>query len=142
MGSCISNKLDKIDCSQFKDFSYNGTTCYAKVVSVYDGDTVRIIFDDKGVLKQYRIRLYGIDTPEIKPRLNIKNRDQEINKAKKAKEFVAGLILEKVIWIKMLGFDKYGRILGSIYVKKNDEKSISDLLIENKLGMPYFGGTK
>lgn len=140
MGMCYSwNSIEK---NTFPDFSFNGKKCYAKVVDIYDGDTGRIVFRDNFEIKQYKFRLYGVDTPEIRPLLSLKNRNEEIIKAKTAKKFVSDLILNKVVWIEMLNFDKYGRILIKIFLTSKNKESITDKLIDKKLGTPYFGKTK
>ena len=38
--------------------------------------------------------------------------------------------------------DKYGRVLGTIYLKEGDEKSINQLLIDKGYAYAYFGKTK
>jgi len=125
-----------------KDFSYNRKSFIVKVVDIYDGDTGRMVFRDNLRLNQYKFRLYGIDTPEIRPLLSLKNREQEIKKAKKAKKFLSDLVLNKVIYVKCLEFDKYGRILVNLYKNRWNKKSINDLMIDEGLGKVYFGGTK
>jgi len=140
MGQCYS--WESIEKNTFKDFTFKGKKCYAKVVDLYDGDTGRIVFRDNLQMKQYKFRMYGVDTPELKPSLSLKNRDKEIKKAKQAKQYVADLILNQVIWVEMLDFDKYGRLLVKIYQNYSTKQSIAELLIEKKLGYSYFGGTK
>jgi hypothetical protein len=57
------------------------------VIKVYDGDTITVAsklpFDNSPIYR-FSIRLAGIDTPEIKPRKDIPNRDLHIAKAKEA----------------------------------------------------------
>ena len=57
----------------------------AKVVDVYDGDTITIVIFNKGGVEKYKLRMYGYDSPEIKPKLDMLNRKQEIENAKAAK---------------------------------------------------------
>lgn len=142
MGQCSCTNWKAIEKNTYPDFSYNGIKCYAKVVDIYDGDTGRIVFKENGIFKQYKFRLIGIDTPELKPPLNTPNREEIVKKAKEAKEYVVKLILNKVVWVEMSKFDKYGRILVNIYPKYISKKSINQLLLESKLGKEYFGGTK
>jgi len=138
MGQCYSwNSIKK-----GKDFSYHGKSFLAKVVDLYDGDTGRIVFRDNLRMVQYKFRLYGIDTPELKPPRSMKNRDKEIENAKKARDFLANLVLNQVVYVECLEFDKYGRILINIYHSRWNRRSINNLMIEKGLGEKYFGGTK
>ena len=96
--------------------------------SVYDGDTITIlmplkthiynmtnsdqidVFSDTNktntvYFNKIRLRLFGIDTPEIKPKKNIPNRDDHIRKAKEARDFLSKLILNKIIKIEFLQND-------------------------------------
>ena len=88
-------------------------------------------------------RMFGYDSPEIKPSRQLPNRDKIKKKAIKAKEFLADQIGDKVIWAEIKGFDKYGRVLADFYIKNMFDKiHINKLMIEKKHGIPYFGGTK
>jgi endonuclease YncB( thermonuclease family) len=140
MGQCYSWKNIKSDT--FQDFSYRNKKFYVKIVSLYDGDTGRMVFRDNLRMIQYKFRLYGVDTPEMKPLMSLPNRDEEIKKAKKAKEFLEKEILNKVVYVECLDFDKYGRILVKIYPSKSSKDLINQKLIEKGFGKSYFGGTK
>lgn len=140
MGQCYSWK--NINQETFSDFSYKNNKTYVKIVSLYDGDTGRMVFRDNLRMIQYKFRLYGVDTPEIKPLLTLPNREEEIKKAKKAKEFLEKEILNKVVYVEMLEFDKYGRILVKIYPSRFSKDLINQKLIEKGLAKSYFGGTK
>ena len=39
-------------------------------------------------------------------------------------------------------FDKYGRLLGEMYINKEDTVSVNQQMIDNKYGYEYHGGTK
>ena len=60
-----------------KPRTFHAQTRLARVIDVYDGDTVTIItkLDPSERLRTYKFRLYGLDTPEIKPKRDIPNRD-------------------------------------------------------------------
>jgi endonuclease YncB( thermonuclease family) len=75
---------------------------FGKVVSVVDGDTVKVLRDGK----QIKIRLYGIDTPE---------KSQAYGK--KAKQFTADMTAGKKVEIESIDRDRYGRIVGLVTVK-------------------------
>lgn len=86
----------------------------AKVVKVSDGDTISVLTEDK---KQIRIRLYGIDAPELKQPFG-----------KSSRIFLSDIIAGKFVNIKQEGKDKYGRILATIYLK---DKDINAYIVDN-----------
>ena len=111
----------------------------AKVVDVYDGDTVTINFylnDDPDLpIVQEKVRLNGIDTCEM--------RGEKGNRKKLAQEatdLVDRLILDKIVEIQFHDDnDKYRRLLGDIYI---DNICVNQLLLDKGLATPYFGGKK
>lgn len=111
----------------------------AKVVDVYDGDTITVSIINNFTIQKHKLRMLGYDSPEMKPRLNIPNRAEEIEKAKQAKNFLNNLILNKVVLADINGFDKYGRLLGTIFY---DTKNINQVMLDNGHGYVYNGGTK
>ena len=54
--------------SDVKELSFKGQKKQAKVVSVYDGDTIQLVFPLQGELFRWTCRLSGVDTPEIRTR--------------------------------------------------------------------------
>ena len=135
MGKCISKKLDKYDPNKLSKLKPN-IKKKVYVIKVYDGDTITIVYKNESDKKVYKgsLRLRGIDTPEI--RTKNKN-EKEI--AQIAKNRLNTLVFNKYIRLEKIDYDKYGRILADIYVKN---KNISDLLINERLGVKYDGGTK
>ena len=114
-----------------------------KVVDVYDGDTVTIVLYNKFSYEKHKLRMYGYDSPEMKPRLDKENRDDEIRKAKLAKEFLKDLLLNKIVEFESMGYDKYGRLLGKLYIINYcDKQEVNMLMIDKGHGYAYFGGTK
>jgi len=119
-------------------FSFNGYTVVCKVVYVYDGDSIHIVLPLKESKKLVKIktRLYGIDTPEIR------NQTQK-EKALFAKNRLIELLKETNYIVKVCcgNFDKYGRVLVTLYSSKY-EISLNDILINEGHAVRYFGGTK
>jgi micrococcal nuclease len=76
-------------------------TITGKVVGVADGDTITVLQDRT----QYKIRLYGIDTPE---------RGQDFGK--RAKQFTSGMVFGKQVQVIQKDKDRYGRVVGMVYV--------------------------
>lgn len=115
----------------------------AKVVSVYDGDTITIILFNKCGFEKHKVRMYGYNSPELKPRLNIKNRKKIIDKAYEAKKFLENLLLNNIVDFESFGYDKYGRLLGNIYLTHFCNKiNVNKMMIEMGHGVEYYGGKK
>jgi endonuclease YncB( thermonuclease family) len=126
-----------------KVFTMNGKEKWCKVINVYDGDTVDIIFYNTDELMHYKLRLYGIDTPELKPLKSISNRDEIIAKAQSAKKYLETLIQNKIVYVRFCNEEKYGRLMGSIYLsKKSSEISVNQMLVDAGHAKEYFGGKK
>ena len=106
----------------------------ARVVSCYDGDTVTIGVKNTSGMYKFPLRLRGIDTPEIKG-----GSESEKKAAKFVRDKLRNKILGSIIRITDLSYDKYGRLLGQIYL---DDIDISKWLLDNKYAVKYEGGTK
>ena len=76
-----------------------------KVVSIHDGDTITILQGKQ----QIKVRLFGIDAPELKQPYG-----------KKSKQFLANLIAREVVEVEPKGKDRYKRTLGIIRYKDQD----------------------
>jgi endonuclease YncB( thermonuclease family) len=125
-------------------FSLEGNFVQCKVVNVYDGDTCKVVFPLNGEIYRWNVRLTGYDTPEMRPPRSQENRDEEIKAAYLARDFLKSKVMneEQLVYIKCGEFDKYGRLLGTLFLEENDEVSVNDLMIENGHGYAYDGGTK
>ena len=101
-----------------------------KVERVVDGDTIDIAID-LGFSLHYKtsVRLSGIDTAEKNTELG-----------KQTKEYVKGVLEGKSFRIQTTKPDKYGRILGELFLP--DNTSFNKSLIEKGLAKSYDGGTK
>ena len=106
---------------------------------VVDGDTVDVDIDlGFGVmLKQERVRIMGIDTPESRTRDKIEKVFGLASKAR-LKE-----ILGKEAVLVCKEYDakgKFGRILGDFTT--NDGRMVTDVMISEGHCVAYFGGSK
>ena len=117
-------------------FAY-GDVKISKVISVYDGDTVRVNIDSFPDIigKNIRIRLKGIDAPEIKGKCK-----KEIDLAIMARDYLRNAINQSSqIELRNIERGKYFRIVGELYI---DGKNISNNLLKRKLAYYYNGGKK
>ena len=135
MPGCIKenglNSFDDKTCNfNLIDYKTKG-----KVVSVYDGDSIKIVFKlfKQGYFK-WNCRLEGIDTPEFK------TRDKEIKKyGTYVRDLLREKILNKIVSIKCGDFDKFGRLLVKIYTKN---ECVNNWLLNNNYAVEYHGFKK
>ena len=80
----------------------------------------------------------------MRPRKDVIERDEEIAKAKAARDYLKSLIMneDQLVYVKCQEFDKYGRLLAKIYINQDDTVSVNKMMIENGHGYPYHGGNK
>ena len=118
-------------------FDYYGWKSFAMILRVIDGDTVEMSYF-LPYMKQpmkCKARLFGIDTPELCPRLCKPNRCDEISRAKDAKRYLKEMIEGKTISFRCEGFDKYGRMLCVFF--NEHEENVNDLLIKDGHAVVY-----
>ena len=116
-----------------------------KVIKVIDGDTVDVDIDlgFDIMLRDERVRIMGIDTPESRTRDKVEKKFGLASKAR-LKELIGGKsgpILKTQINKKgedMRG--KFGRILGDFMT--DDGRMVTDILVEEGHAVAYFGGSK
>jgi micrococcal nuclease len=104
---------------------------YTKIDKVVDGDTVDVFIDlGFSVWHKERIRLTGIDTAE---------KNTPLGKA--LKKFLIDNLEGKLVRLQVSKPDKYGRYLGTVFLK-DSTVSINDQLIKANLAKPYGGDSK
>ena len=161
--------LKKMKNEDISDFSMNGVCTLCKIVDIYDADTFRVVFfinkNDKTPIKM-KVRANGCNAAELHPLKSHPDRDEEIRKAKIAKnrlfQLITGIdfditnidifesaefkkilnVNSKLLYIEFGDFDKYGRVLGTLYPGENKEKSINQMLIDENHSVYYDGGKR
>lgn len=111
----------------------------AKLIRVVDGDTVDFMVDlGFNVWSKQRIRLFGINTPEVRTR-NKKEKEAGL----RAKAYVQNMLKDAEIEIKAYEKGKYGKYLADIYLcSGKDRVSLNFLLLEFGYVVEYYGGKK
>ena len=99
-----------------------------KITRVYDGDTVKA----QGNEIEIMVRLVGIDAPETSRKKGKPGQPY----SQKAKKYLASLVLNKTVDIKGYGLDRYNRILGVIYLNK---QNINLEIVKKGLAEVYRG---
>jgi len=113
-----------------------------EILKVVDGDTVDVDIDlGFGIwLKNERVRIMGIDTPESRTSDTTEKKFGLASKAKLKSLLSKTGVLKTQVDKKgedMKG--KFGRILGDFVV---GTKKVSEILCEEGYAVPYFGGSK
>jgi micrococcal nuclease len=84
-----------------------------KVTRVVDGDTLKVLSESG---QNTTIRLVGIDAPETSKRKNEPGQPF----SRKATKYLVQLTLNKSVDVKSYGKDRYGRLLGVVFVDGKD----------------------
>ncbi len=107
----------------------------ARVVSVYDGDTLTVDAEPwPGLTARTSVRVDGVDTPEIRGKCQA-----EKDMAIRARDFVRAVVGASVRLTDVRPGKYAGRIIADVWV---DGRKLADLLIAEKLGRPYHGGRR
>lgn len=115
----------------------HGNLLVEEITSIYDGDTFRANIAGMHSLigERIGIRVSGVDTPEIRGKCK---KEKEL--AKKAKQVTVRFLRNsKTIELRNVKRGKYFRIVADVY---GDNESLTEVLIESELAVPYYGGKK
>jgi|GEM_PF-6824910 len=153
--------------AKFEKFNFNGLECEAKIVDVYDGDTITAEVDLRHLMKKFyhsekdhkiidslpyhpiypHLRMAGYNSAEVS---RCTAEEKEIGL--KAKQFMHDLVFEKQVWchflakgegqlIKLKSEDPYGRPITDLYLMKDGKKDIyvNKLMIDSGHAAHYDG---
>lgn len=135
--------MTEVDTDYLETIEYNDTIPftfpikYGKVIKVYDGDTITIaakLPNTNGPVYRFSVRLDGIDTPEIKGK-SVAEREL----AKQARDVLHELIYGKVVELRNVTNEKYGRILADVYI---GDTNVNQWLVSENFAVLYDGGKK
>ena len=93
-----------------------------EVVGITDGDRITVL--NSKSLKDVKIRLYGIDCPEGEQAFS-----------KRARQFTSKTVYGKVVEVKVMATDRYGRTVAMIYA---DKTLLNEKLIKAGLAWVYW----
>lgn len=100
-----------------------GETVTGRCVGVHDGDSMTVLIETPEGPRQAKIRLDGIDAPELGQAYS-----------SKSKEALSALVFDKPCEVKSLGGDKYGRTIGWVSV---DGKDVNAAMLESGLAWHF-----
>lgn len=137
-----ANALAELQAStnDIEEFNLDGQVHLAKCVNVYDGDTCKVVFWFGGELTKWTIRLYGIDTPEL--------RGVDADTKKKglaARDRLRELALDKLVTVEVITTGKYGRLVCRLFDAATHDKhtkSFNMMLVDEGHGVPYMADPK
>jgi len=126
----------------FKDSNWSNSQPFqpdlkiGKVIKVYDGDSITIAAKpyENYPIYRFSVRLSGIDTPELRTR-----NENEKKHAIIARDALSEKILDKIVTLKNVESEKYGRVLADVYL---GDENICEWMVANNYGVQYGGKTK
>lgn len=146
MGCNQGKSKNKID---YNNIQYKDTIIFIPpineglVIKVYDGDTItiasKLIGDhfepvQNSPFYRFSVRINNIDCPEI--------RTKNMNEKKCAiiaRDLLQDKLMNKVVTLKNVRLEKYGRILADVFL---DEENVSEILLNRNLAVIYGGKKK
>jgi len=139
---CMCASVEGKDHDYLNSITYEQTRpfipqlSYCKVIKVYDGDTVTVASRTAGtnIVYRFSVRLAGIDSPEMNSKNNV-----EKERAIFVRDRLHDLVFGKIVLLKNLSTEKYGRILADIYL---DSLHVNQYMIDQKYACVYSGGKK
>jgi len=157
----FSSEMSKCSFQKTPLFSFEGyPEFFSKVLDVYDGDTITIVFIVQDQCFKMNCRLNGIDTPEMKSN-NLQSKKTAIRARNQLIEWISGKRFDDedcqikrktiqtffgennfTVWVKCGPFDKYGRVLVDIWSSDDKTKHLNAMMEKCGLGKEYFGGKK
>jgi endonuclease YncB( thermonuclease family) len=137
------DKLESLsDCTYINTprFNFKNKTYAAKCVKVYDGDTITVVFRIVDKFYKFNIRMNGYDSPELRSKnTDLVKKELEKKWAYESRDFLAEMILDKIISLKCEDYDKYGRILATVEL---DGININEIMLSRGYCRQYGGGHK
>lgn len=133
----------------------DGHETIARVLDIYDGDTLTVAMPWKDGIYKFTIRLLGINTEEIRGTTGDTKERANLARVLLAKtvacdKFPVDAKTARAVLRKSLGqhdcrvrvqcksFDKYGRVLANVYLTGQDGMCLSKVLLDSGLARAYM----
>jgi len=151
----ILSLLESATFENTPPFTLAGTTIRARVLDVYDGDTMTVALPWKGSCYRFKLRLLGINAEEIRGvdaetkvrALQARDRILELvtggefkPSAKCTRKVCRHALAHKpyLVTVQCNDFDKYGRVLARVLTPGSQAVSVSDILVQEGLAREYM----
>jgi len=120
-----------VDVSRVRPFTFCNEQRLARVIRIVDGDTIEVALVVDRRPRSFKVRLMGIDTPELRPPRAHPQRDAIKREALAAKEHVQRLLpLGCYVTLYCDQFDKFGRLLARRVARGGAENDQATDVIE------------
>lgn len=126
-------------------FAIPQTPVWARIVDVYDGDSLTAAFKLHGRMYSWTVRVFGIDTPELKISTLFPASERERKRALgyEVADYVRSLLLGNTVCLCPRGRGKYGRLLCTVqFTHEGRETDLRDHLVSRGMARVYMGGKK
>lgn len=139
------------------EFSFIGKEFECRLVDIYDADTITVIINVNDKFWKYTVRIYGIDTPEIRTRDDVEKIQAYIARQRvidllcysghclsvassrdEIQKYLKNTIIK--VWIKCYDFGNFGRLLADVFSfseKLELGPSIGEVLLQENLANKY-----
>lgn len=142
----VSVASDWPDPDEIPTVPYKGERVRVLVYDVYDGDTCSILVPFGEAHLKLKIRVLGVDTPEVKVRGAAKGTelgDMEERAGAHVREKVKALIEGKECEVRLDKWDKYGgRVNGVVFLESRKYATLTEYLLANYYAKEYHGKKK
>jgi endonuclease YncB( thermonuclease family) len=155
----ILSLLESATFDNTPPFTLAGTTIKARVLDVYDGDTMTVALPWKGTCYRFKLRLLGINTEELRgvdaetKERALKARDRVLDLVtcgefkptlKCTRKVCRQALAQKpyLVSVQCHDFDKYGRVLARVLTPGSQILTLSDILVQEGLAREYMVTTK
>ena len=129
----LDTDLDTVHDFPFKKYYW------ARVLSVYDADTLWFMFKHDNTIFKFKLRLMGIDAPEIRGRYSAEYKAYAVEGRDVLRQELDDV--DSLFLVRLDDWDKWGqRVQGDIQLANGDWATA--MLIDRRLVAPYSGGTR
>ena len=126
-------RLLTASADEFVAYNLNGAVLTARALRVHDGDTITVGWLQDDRLVKTNLRLLGIDTPELHSKV-----EKEARLCRLGRNWLSAQVANKIVTVKCREMDKYGRLLGDIFVS-GGEASLNQQMVDHKFARVYGG---
>lgn len=125
-----------LKCRTFENTDYYNVkgNFRAKIVEIHKGDCVSIIIFNNFKFEKHKIVMGDYYIADISKNTNNFYKMKQMEKIENAKKFLKEKILNKIVDIEIIGYER-GVLMGNVTFEK---KELGEIMINNNLGYPFL----